>query len=265
MQTTRTKILVVDDEHEVTDTLRNFLSRHGHEVDCAYSAEEALYILERKEIPIILLDIRLPRIQGAELARIIKSKYPNSKIIIVTAYFSEGQGLYSSNLSEAFFVKPIGLNQLYSKLLEIINIKDKRLLLGGPGRGIKASILLISARLLFIEPLAERYNLLCRHFKDLSSKGENYQLDVVCDWKKVSAKLTEFQPDIVLANTSFFNHECNSTIFNMLDEELHIKETIIYNMAGNNQWESWELQRLAQSVKSVCLKHGLLEIKQVII
>jgi two-component system response regulator HydG len=150
MQEEKTKILVVDDETEVVDTLSSFLSRKGYEVNGASSGEEALSILEKESSDLILLDIRLPGMQGTEVARIIKEKYPSIKIIVVTAYSDESQTLYEDNLLEGLIIKPVKLQELYNKLLEILQRKECPLLNAIASNDIRKAVLLVKVRALLI-------------------------------------------------------------------------------------------------------------------
>jgi CheY-like chemotaxis protein len=120
MQNLKSRMLAVDDEPEIVDRLTNFFSRKGYEVNSAYSGEEAIEILENKGIDLVLLDLRLPGIQGIELAKIIRKKYPMTKIIIVTAYAGQNQDALNSGISDGIFNKPVVLQELYKKLLDIL-------------------------------------------------------------------------------------------------------------------------------------------------
>ena len=119
MENKRTKILVVDDESEVLDTLKHFLSVKGYEVMGAYSGKEALRILENKKVDLILLDIMMPGMRGTTIAKIIKDRYPDIKIMVVTAYPEEGRKVSQDIVLEGLFIKPLGTQELYNRLLNI--------------------------------------------------------------------------------------------------------------------------------------------------
>lgn len=119
MQNKRIKILVVDDESEVLDTLKHFLSVKGYEIMGAYSAKEALNILKNKRIDLILLDIMMPGMRGTTVAKIIKDRYPDIKIMVVTAYPEEGRKISQEMVLEGLFIKPLGTQELYNRLLNI--------------------------------------------------------------------------------------------------------------------------------------------------
>jgi len=121
MTNEKTKVLVVDDELEIVDTLKSFLTRKGYDVTGASSGEEALSFLEKKRTDLILLDLKMPGIRGEDVARIVKEKYPATKIIVVTAYSEDGKSFYKENLLEDVLIKPVSLKELSQKIQEVLN------------------------------------------------------------------------------------------------------------------------------------------------
>jgi DNA-binding NtrC family response regulator len=83
-----TRILIVDDETIVRESLGSWFREEGYSVGVAASAREALEKLSIKGWDIFLLDIRMPGMDGLELQRKIKQSHPDSTIIIMTAYAS---------------------------------------------------------------------------------------------------------------------------------------------------------------------------------
>ena len=83
-----TRILIVDDETIVRESLGSWFREEGYSVDVAASAKEALEKLTTTGWDIFLLDIRMPGMDGLELQRKIKESHPESTIIIMTAYAS---------------------------------------------------------------------------------------------------------------------------------------------------------------------------------
>jgi DNA-binding NtrC family response regulator len=81
-------ILIVDDELSVRDSLSNWFIEDGYTVDTAEDAKEALKKIEAYNFHIILIDIKLPGMDGLELNRRIKSISDETIVIIMTAFAS---------------------------------------------------------------------------------------------------------------------------------------------------------------------------------
>ncbi|MBI5376208.1 MAG: sigma-54-dependent Fis family transcriptional regulator [Candidatus Schekmanbacteria bacterium] len=84
----RQKILVVDDERIICQHLKRVLEKEGYEVEIAFNGKEALKVLEAKQFSVAVVDIRMPEMDGLELLDIIKNKYPETAVIIMTAHGS---------------------------------------------------------------------------------------------------------------------------------------------------------------------------------
>ena len=82
------KILVVDDDEATREVVREILEEENYPVVCASSGEEALCKLEEDSFPIILTDLKMDRLDGIKLLGSIKKLYPQSVIILMTAFGS---------------------------------------------------------------------------------------------------------------------------------------------------------------------------------
>jgi DNA-binding NtrC family response regulator len=81
-------VLIVDDERNIRLTLSMALEALKVPVDTAESGEEALHKLTEKSYSLMLLDLKLPGLDGLEVLRRVTDKYPQLKVIIITAYGS---------------------------------------------------------------------------------------------------------------------------------------------------------------------------------
>ncbi|HEX7414781.1 MAG TPA: sigma-54 dependent transcriptional regulator [Bacteroidia bacterium] len=86
-------ILLIDDEPQLRQLLARLLSVEGFEVIEADSAKSGLKQLEKHFFEVILLDVKLPDGNGVELTKIIKDKYPETEIILQTAYGKIADGV----------------------------------------------------------------------------------------------------------------------------------------------------------------------------
>jgi DNA-binding NtrC family response regulator len=121
------KILVIDDEQFITFTLKQHLEKEGYEVFTAPSAEEGLEVFKAEIPDIVILDIQLPGISGLEILTTLKKLYPESIVIIITA-FGDIETAVTAIKSGAydFVEKPFDLNRvsiIIKKSLETIDLR----------------------------------------------------------------------------------------------------------------------------------------------
>lgn len=82
------KILIVDDESAVCESLEELLRMENFQAESAGSGEDALKVLSEVKFDLVLLDIKMPGIDGVEVMRQIKKYHPDTRIIIITGYGS---------------------------------------------------------------------------------------------------------------------------------------------------------------------------------
>jgi len=261
--TERAKILIVDDEPEIVSILKEFLSIKGFLVTGASSGEEALSILEKETPDCVLLDIMMPGMKGTEAAKIIKTKYPSIKIVILTGFLNYADSLVKEHLLEAVFKKPVSLQELANKLSDIINSKQYIAPdLKQKGK-IQARVLAIKAKLLFMERSYQTYSYFTDYFKQLSGKGKDYELNVSTNEEDIAEKLATFKPDLLVVNAAAFKDYNSKTLPKIMDKDFTPKDTIVYNATDSKQLQPAELEKLAKSIEASCLKNGLIQIKWV--
>ncbi|GMX66596.1 vancomycin resistance response regulator transcription factor VanR-I [Paenibacillus elgii] len=100
------KVLVVDDEHEITDLIEVYLRNENYEVFKFYSAKEALSCIETTELDLAILDIMLPDINGFKLCQKIREQY-TYPIIMLTAKDEETDKITGLTLgADDYITKP---------------------------------------------------------------------------------------------------------------------------------------------------------------
>lgn len=82
------QILIVDDEPLIRKSLYEILRIDGYHVQMAASGEEALGLLEKNKIDIVVTDLKLPKISGLQLLQEVKSRNPKAEVILITGYGS---------------------------------------------------------------------------------------------------------------------------------------------------------------------------------
>lgn len=110
------KLLIVDDDKSVVDAFTLNLEHNGYKVYSAFNGNQALEKTDEQFFPVIILDIRLPDINGVELLERIKSKSPDTQIIMATGYPTAEslRNSFGSEDSKAFgyLTKPVSEKEL---------------------------------------------------------------------------------------------------------------------------------------------------------
>ncbi|MEI9475198.1 MAG: sigma-54 dependent transcriptional regulator [Deltaproteobacteria bacterium] len=129
------KILVVDDEQSMREFLDIMLKKEGYKVSLASNGEEVLKYIDKDIFDLVLLDIRMPKMDGITVLRKIKSTSPETAVIMITAYASadtaikamkEGAYDYITKPFKVDEIKLIIKNALEKKHLQKENILLKR-------------------------------------------------------------------------------------------------------------------------------------------
>ena len=104
-------LLIVDDELKICELLSRFFTERGFKTATAQSGHEAIECLEREVPDYLLLDIRMPDLSGLEVLRLVKTRYPNLKVVVVTAVGDEEtmRAAYALGASD-YVTKPFHLN-----------------------------------------------------------------------------------------------------------------------------------------------------------
>jgi DNA-binding NtrC family response regulator len=112
------RVLVVDDEFSVRDALQGWFRKDGHAVATAADAREALHLLHAERFDVVLLDIRMPGIDGLELLRRIRVLDPACAVIMITAFATVETAVLALKEGAADYVtKPVDPDEL-SRLVE---------------------------------------------------------------------------------------------------------------------------------------------------
>lgn len=106
-------ILVLDDEENICEILREFLSRDGHEVVTARRGEDGLELLEKRPFDILITDLNMPGVSGWELARQVRRDAPETLIIMLTGWGSQVEHLNRrERIIDHILHKPIDFSRL---------------------------------------------------------------------------------------------------------------------------------------------------------
>ena len=267
------KILVIDDETSMLETLSSFFGNRGYQLMTAASAEAALKLIGEEQPALALIDIKLPGMNGIELLKIIKRDYPGIKTFVITAYDEENKKTAEAIGVDAFFAKPIGLDQLKKKVVEVLAASERRM-----KTLIKSQVLegIPSAKLLFVlEVLPNEEDRLTRYlrdcFTDPGRSGGKYQAEFAYTINDALQKLMSFKPDLVLINfDSLYRIACGQLASRIVESPYRPKEVIVYGLnleaADKQTIEQLGIQyvdqrrsfaKLVTTVRQTALRYGL--------
>ena len=118
-------IMIVDDEAIVRESLFHWFRKYGHVVETASSGFEALEKLEAYPFQLLFVDIKMPGMDGIELLEKVKEEYPDTLVIIITAYGSIESAVRAMRIGATdYLLKPFKPDQI-SLVMERISVQKK--------------------------------------------------------------------------------------------------------------------------------------------
>jgi DNA-binding NtrC family response regulator len=116
------KILVVDDEESLRTVLSTELLSEGYEVGTAADGDEAITEMGKTAFDLILLDIKMPRMNGFEVLKHVKDKHPRTRVIMLTGFADLKNAIESKKLgAEDFVSKPYDLVDLLTTIERVMS------------------------------------------------------------------------------------------------------------------------------------------------
>jgi len=111
------KVLLVDDEKEYVETLSERLQMRKFGAAVAHGGEEALALVEKDEPEVMVLDLRMPGIDGLDVLKRVKKEHPNTRVIILTGHGSEKDEALSRELGAfSYLEKPVDIEHLAKEI-----------------------------------------------------------------------------------------------------------------------------------------------------
>lgn len=123
----RTKVLVIDDEESIQNSLSGILADEGYGVKCCSDAETALRLFDKEEFDVVLLDIWLPQMDGLKLFEQMKAEGRQEEVILISGHGTIEQAVRATKIGAFDFLeKPLSLERV---VVAVANAKKKKELL----------------------------------------------------------------------------------------------------------------------------------------
>jgi len=115
-------VLIIDDEPALLDVTAEILRQNGYKVFTANNADEALIILERESIALVLSDVVMPGMNGYQLTELIKLNHPHIQIQLASGFNdSHNLNMYDSNLHKNLLQKPFQSQTLLKRVRDLLD------------------------------------------------------------------------------------------------------------------------------------------------
>lgn len=120
------RVLLVDDEPEVTRSLRIGLRRTGWEIETADSGDEALTLIRAQPFDVVVSDERMPGMQGSDFLTLVKAEFPNTLRITLSGQASLERAVHAINSAEIhrFLMKPCPPSEVQATIEELLEKRD---------------------------------------------------------------------------------------------------------------------------------------------
>jgi len=119
------QILVVDDEENVRKLLFEILTKEGYDVKAAENAQKALEMLTESSFDLVMMDIRMPGMDGIEAFHILRKNYPQITVIIMTAFVSIDTAVKAMKMGAYNYIsKPFNISEIKLNVKRALEIND---------------------------------------------------------------------------------------------------------------------------------------------
>ena len=122
---TSKKILIVDDNPNMSVLLSDILEIFEFQGTQAEDGEEALEKLKSDEFALVFTDLRMPKMDGIDLLKAIKSQHPQVPVVVITGYsLGETQNMLLTQKADGFLNKPFKVNEIKDLLTDLLDFSE---------------------------------------------------------------------------------------------------------------------------------------------
>ncbi|WP_457555334.1 response regulator [Candidatus Pyrohabitans sp.] len=115
------RILIVDDDRQICETLAEILSDEGFEVEYVLSGEEALQKIEKENYDVVITDLLMPRVDGMEILSHVKRTKPKSRVIMITAFATIENAVEAMKRGASDYIaKPFKINEIQASIRRVL-------------------------------------------------------------------------------------------------------------------------------------------------
>jgi two-component system response regulator MprA len=115
------RIVVVDDEHAIRESLRRSLTFNNYEVFLAEDGEQALEVIEKEQPDLVILDVTMPRMDGLEVCRTLRSGGDDRPILLLTARDGVSDRVAGLDAgADDYLPKPFALEELLARMRSLL-------------------------------------------------------------------------------------------------------------------------------------------------
>ncbi|MCF8062584.1 MAG: sigma-54 dependent transcriptional regulator [Deltaproteobacteria bacterium] len=208
------RILVVDDERSILESLEMFLGEKHHEVLLADTAEEALALFHRHQPEVVILDIRLPDRDGLEVLSEIQACEPRSKVIMITAFHDMESTIQAmKNGAYDYLHKPFDpddVEKAVNRALDILEVDRETPLGNGLDRPPSQEILIGNSEKM--REIFKMIGLLCQNRATVCIRGETGT------GKELMARV--IHRNSPFCQEPFVTLDCSAVVENLIESEL---------------------------------------------
>lgn len=227
------RVLVVDDEPEVTFALQAFFFGKGYEMLTSLDGLQAMRLLKQHPVDLVLLDMKMPGVNGIEVLKFIRAECPSTKVIVVTAYDVQFQEMVEQIGVDGFLMKPFGIQALTQAVEQVLS-GERPHSIRVPEPPVEPSESAGSrpkARLLFVEPSEYTYRVKEVFFSDNDKSGGVYEVAVAYSAEEAVQQLELFHPDILLVDLSMLG-AASDLVARLMQSQARPKELIIHGSSS---------------------------------
>ena len=121
---TKNSIMVIDDEKIVGDMAKMSLEQEGYDVETFLNGESALARLQQKSFDVVITDLKMKGIDGLEVLRTVKHLYPQTVVIMITAFANLDVAIEALRDDvQDFFPKPVKIKELKASIKKALEKK----------------------------------------------------------------------------------------------------------------------------------------------